>query len=180
MDKAIIEKLIEEKMTAPQMAVNLGISVSSVSRLLKKFGLRTKHYCDHRPDAKTRICRYCGDKKKIGEFPIAAISNGQTYRRWKCNKCYVAMKTARKRDIAEWFEELKKGLKCVRCPNEDFRTFEFHHHEDNKEFNISEGVLHGLSKETILAEIAKCEVLCANCHRILHYEERKAVRKALV
>ena len=34
-----------------------------------------------------------------------------------------------------------------------------------KKFNISDVIRRGYSKATILAEIAKCELVCANCHR---------------
>jgi len=36
---------------------------------------------------------------------------------------------------------------------------------------VSYMVRQKLSRQRILDEIAKCDILCANCHRKLHYEE---------
>lgn len=57
---------------------------------------------------------------------------------------------------------------CVDCGNSDVRVLEFHHHNDDKSFTIARKIRSQCRWETILLEINKCIVLCANCHRIRH------------
>jgi hypothetical protein len=48
---------------------------------------------------------------------------------------------------------------------------EFHHREPKlKEIVVSKALDWGWSIERILNEIAKCDVLCANCHRKQHWK----------
>ncbi len=78
-----------------------------------------------------------------------------------------------RKERREWFQGLKKTLKCNRCPESDWRVLDFHHKDPSeKELEVSNMTSGRASKEKILAEIAKCEVLCANCHRKEHWEER--------
>ena len=55
---------------------------------------------------------------------------------------------------------------CADCGQTDIRVLEFDHVRGNKSNNIARMVGEGFSWSTIEAEIAKCEVRCANCHRI--------------
>jgi hypothetical protein len=52
---------------------------------------------------------------------------------------------------------------CVDCGETDPRLLEFDHVAD-KSFNVSYGIRY-LAWDRVLAEIAKCEVRCGNCHR---------------
>lgn len=81
---------------------------------------------------------------------------------------------ARSKRIKEWLEAYKKTQCCLQCCNTDFRVLEFHHHNGDKSFNIGEIRKHGCGVAKILSEIQKCQCLCANCHRIITYEERRA------
>jgi len=67
----------------------------------------------------------------------------------------------------EWYKKLKfEG--CVKCGENRIVCLDFHHRDPNKkEFSVS-GMLWTHSKKRILEEIAKCDILCANCHRIEH------------
>ena len=49
-------------------------------------------------------------------------------------------------------------------------ALDFNHVRGDKKFNISQDPKVALSK--LLAEIEKCDVLCANCHRVHTYENR--------
>ncbi len=63
------------------------------------------------------------------------------------------------------------GGKCIKCGyNKCIAALEFHHRNPSeKEFNISR--YQNLSWMKILTELDKCDLLCSNCHRELHYEE---------
>jgi hypothetical protein len=55
---------------------------------------------------------------------------------------------------------------CVDCGCTDIRCLEFDHVRGNKSAGIAQMLHDAISWATIEAEIAKCEVRCANCHRI--------------
>jgi hypothetical protein len=80
----------------------------------------------------------------------------------------------RRKELREWIATLKGTLKCNRCPEDHPAVLDFHHSDPNeKEGTVSQAVNAMWSKKRILAEIAKCEVLCACCHRKLHWGERQ-------
>jgi hypothetical protein len=55
---------------------------------------------------------------------------------------------------------------CVDCSKTDIRVLEFDHVRGNKSANIGRLLTRAIAWEAIEDEIAKCEVRCANCHRI--------------
>jgi len=77
------------------------------------------------------------------------------------------------RDSKKKLKELKSKLQCSECGENHIATLDFHHtNKDLKLSTVSSLVCNGYSWESILLEIQKCIVLCSNCHRKLHYNER--------
>lgn len=70
----------------------------------------------------------------------------------------------------EAINAIKLAQGCANCGyREHPAALDFNHFHDKK-FNVSQDPKRAWS--AIVAEIAKCEVLCANCHRIHTHEER--------
>jgi hypothetical protein len=102
----------------------------------------------------------------------------RAYRRkwYALNRAHAKEKVeSRRREIDRWFREIKSGLKCSKCPENHPGCLQFHHRGADKEVNVSRAVGDGWSKERILKEISKCDVLCANCHNKLHWAERNGL-----
>lgn len=60
---------------------------------------------------------------------------------------------------------------CVDCGASDVRVLDFDHLPGNeKRDGVMQLVRNGFSVATIMAEIAKCDVRCRNCHAIVTYE----------
>lgn len=102
------------------------------------------------------------------EICLCLICNKEyiyNYQKWHClHKCASCsaneQRTTRKILMVEY-----KGGKCFRCGyNKCIKALDFHHRNaSEKTFNISGN--HTRSWDRIKAELDKCDLLCANCHR---------------
>jgi len=80
-----------------------------------------------------------------------------------CNYCYVKLRRCR----IKLAGVALLGGKCHECGwDKNPYVLEFHHHNNNKEFTISNVM--NLSWEKMKHEMEKCILLCANCHRAEH------------
>ncbi|MDP1793764.1 MAG: hypothetical protein Q8K63_06460 [Acidimicrobiales bacterium] len=82
--------------------------------------------------------------------------------RYKANAAEYVWKTALLR--AAWLFDYFKDHPCSDCGETDPLVLEFDHLRD-KHFDIARGI-RNKNWDVFIAELAKCEVVCANCHRI--------------
>jgi hypothetical protein len=117
-------------------------------------------------------CRYCNKSYPESYFGVALTTDKKVYRRHKCKFCYLLVKRKLRKTRQEWLLNYKKNAKCDRCSIGDYRVLEFHHIDGkDKDFSIAVARNNNLSLDKIKQEIKKCVILCANCHRITHWEE---------
>jgi len=81
--------------------------------------------------------------------------------------------------LSEYVERRKAEIGCKYCPEDHPGCLDFHHRDPSeKTLDVSRIVRdRGWSIGRIEIEIAKCDVVCANCHRKLHWTERRQSRQ---
>ena len=105
-----------------------------------------------------------------------------------CINCH-ATRTANRREVVirdtpkgRWKQrtqgkvtDIKLASGCIDCEyNQHPCALEFDHVRGEKVENVSRMVLSGFAWDRIVTEIAKCEVVCANCHAIRTAERRRS------
>lgn len=79
---------------------------------------------------------------------------------------------ARKQELKQYIKDYKLAHPC-KCGETHPATLDFHHTDPSiKEVSINKAVAQGWSIERLNTEMSKCVILCANCHRKLHYNEQ--------
>jgi hypothetical protein len=83
-----------------------------------------------------------------------------------------AMSRGRRRQLRKVRLAELLGGQCMKCGyRRTPSALEFHHrNERKKSFNVCGNNLTKYSWERLVAEVKKCDLLCANCHRELHDE----------
>ena len=138
---------------------------------------------------KVKTCTRCGETKPLDQFPPVRRSEPEKLQTW-CRACFsvankrnywkdpdsvrsrVARNSARRRA-----ESQRNAIEylithpCIDCGERDILCLQFDHMADKK-FDVSMMISTGVSWGRIAAEIAKCEVRCANCHALKTARER--------
>lgn len=111
---------------------------------------------------KASLCRLC---KRVYDRTYYANRSDETKKR------KTALQAERKRGLANFINNIKSTRGCIDCKIKNFIVLDFDHIKD-KSFNISDGVRSGYGEDTLMREIGKCDIVCANCHRIRTYNRR--------
>lgn len=129
-----------------------------------------------------RRCSRCRELKSIYEFALRDLELG--LRDYYCRPCRHAYRRGhydrnRADYIARAMSEMRMKREdalvlvhaylrehpCVDCGATDIVTLEFDHRDPSQKVMEVAAMLGRRSWSVIAAEIAKCDVLCANCHR---------------
>jgi hypothetical protein len=138
-------------------------------------------------------CAKCGKSEKRTTFNLRANGRPTSYcqkcQRAYCKRHYVANKSKhngrryerRKRErkiIRSKLLALKTGVPCPDCKiTHPYWRMHFDHlPQYEKRMEIASMVRLGFSWSNIEAEIAKCELVCANCHADRTYERLRVAQ----
>lgn len=120
---------------------------------------------------KLGLCKYCAKKALKGRSGCRKCLNRFSSNRRK----YWKLKQDTKQDRRLELIKLSSG-ECSDCGySENPAAFEFDHVRGKKKAAISNMLNVLNSWETILQELEKCELVCANCHRIRTHNRRRRI-----
>ena len=129
-------------------------------------------------------CSKCENEKELDDFPInntrsdghgsacKTCQNEYTKSHYRNNKKqYRDRNRRRTKEAREYVINFKKNSVCKKCDEKRWWVLDFHHVDEKKE-DISTLLSHGIT--IVKKEIKKCEIVCANCHRDIHFQENNA------
>lgn len=100
-------------------------------------------------------CRICWGKQRL-----------QSYQKNRAD--VIAKVRQRSRANVDRYHAWKATLKCSLCPESESVCLDLHHVDPaEKEFALSAAIA-SLSWDKLMAEVAKCIVVCKNCHAKIH------------
>lgn len=100
--------------------------------------------------------------------------------RWVANNPVkaLAINQSAKARMKKAIDDYKAERGCEDCGNTDYRVLDLHHRDADDKVESVNVLRMRAGRAAVLAEAAKCDVLCANCHRIRHATEADERRAA--
>lgn len=130
------------------------------------------------PSTGRRCCKICASERVKRIYTANLEANREKNRlhmqAWRAANAERDRKnwTELRRKKKEWLDSQK--IPCKICGESDIACLDFHHRDSTKKAaNVSVAVAHWSIKR-LQTEIAKCDIICSNCHRKLHAAEKVA------
>ena len=121
-----------------------------------------------------KTCFNCKEVKEINEFyKNKTTKDGSS---GICKSCQLKNEQTNNSLAKEWLNQLK--TECEICKESRSWVLDFHHIDSTKKtITISKYASSGTAsletkKKKILEELENCIIVCANCHRDIHYQEQ--------
>ena len=116
----------------------------------------------------TKVCSKCKLEKPLSEFYLHKEHKDGVMS--MCKECFNKLCTDRWIKRKKHYIELLGG-ECEHCHiklnDTNYAIFDFHHKDPNtKEYSWTK--LRLFSDSRVKKELSKCQLLCANCHRLVH------------
>ena len=118
-----------------------------------------------------RTCGTCHEQRPLAMFYLGIerrkAAKGKPNLMW-CRPCHRAYLARRRQPRADYVDRIKRENGCADCGihSEHTEIFDLDHLPGSvKVKSVSVLVTNG-PMEALVAEVAKCEVVCANCHRV--------------
>lgn len=119
-----------------------------------------------------KTCSKCGVIKTSDNSFLR--KNSSTYHSY-CKACNNLNVTTRQREFKQKCINYKGGS-CIYCGyNSCLAALEFHHIDPTqKDFEISniKYTSWDKNKDIIIPELDKCELVCSNCHKAIHFDNK--------
>lgn len=123
----------------------------------------------------TKLCTKCGQVKPVSEFGLnKSKKDGLQCRALKSieNSIMKIINNIIKIRL-ELVEEYKSKLICSKCGENRWWLLDFHHtNPSEKDCEVTKLID---APNKLKKELEKCIVLCANCHRHLHYTHQELI-----
>lgn len=168
-DAGWLERLYDRELTPELDAPELWI--------LQKTALEDNRLVDKELAAKRRRLKALRlERRQKREREIkAARAKEKTWRDKNPLKLKAAAKARANHKMRErrraFVEEFKLGKPCLDCGVEyPPPVMEFDHVRGEKEFGLAEACTRNVKMSVLRTEVEKCDLVCANCHRIRHIE----------
>lgn len=136
-----------------------------------------------------KICSTCKESKPLTEYSFKNklkglltarckdCHNGRMKAHYKSNKAaYIDRNRQHAKVVLQWLYALKAKTPCADCRTQyPSYIMQFDHVSGTKKFHVTAGSRNSWGQ--IKKEVAKCEIVCANCHCERTYQRRLVAKR---
>lgn len=136
----------------------------------------------------TKVCTKCKRELPFDDFRWK--NKSQNLKHSQCKECQKAQEKQHYQNSKERQQSVKstavfqkernimlveqvKGCGCKKCGEKRSYVLDFHHINAEDKINVIAHMIKSSGEKTLIEELAKCDVLCANCHREFHFLNQK-------